>query len=73
MNRDRHFPTMSRDTPSCAATAVFGAPSAHASTIRDRIANACDDFARRVHRNNVSRSSSVSTNNPCAFPGIRKV
>jgi hypothetical protein len=62
-----------RDTPNWAATRVFGVPSAHANTIRARIANACDDVARRVHRTNVCRSSSDSTNNPCAFPGIHQV
>jgi hypothetical protein len=36
-------------------------PSPQASTIRDRNANTCDDFARRDHRSNCSRSSSVST------------
>jgi hypothetical protein len=61
-NRDRHLPTMSRETPSCAATRVFGVPSAHANTIRARIANACDDITRRVHRTNVCRSSSDNTN-----------
>jgi hypothetical protein len=64
---------MSRETPSCAATRVFGVPSAHANTIRARIANACDDFARRVHRVNVCRSSSDNTNDPCAFPDIRQL
>jgi hypothetical protein len=64
---------MSRDTPSCAATWVFGVPSAHANTILARIANACDDFARRVHRVNTARSSSDNTNKPCALPGIHQV
>jgi hypothetical protein len=46
--------TMYRDTPSRAATCVFGSPSAHANTIRARDANARDDFARRAHRVNDS-------------------
>jgi hypothetical protein len=37
-------------------------PSAHANTIRDRNANACAELARRDHRVNVFRSSSVSVN-----------
>jgi hypothetical protein len=64
---------MSRDTPSCAATRVLGVPSAHANTILARIASACDDFARRDHRVNVCRSSSESTNKPCALPGIHQL
>jgi plasmid maintenance system antidote protein VapI len=39
--------TVSRDTPSAAATAVTVAPSALASTIRDRSASACDVLRRR--------------------------
>jgi hypothetical protein len=72
-NRDRHFPTMSLETPNWAATRVFGVPSAHANTIRARIARACDDFARRVHRPNASRSSSDNTNKPRALPGITQM
>ena len=73
MNRDRHLPTMSRDTPSRAATRVLGVPSAHANTIRARDASACDDFARRAHRVSVCRSSSDNTREPRALPGIPKV
>ena len=70
INRDRHVPTMSRETPSLAATCVFGVPSAQANTILARIAKACDVFARRVHPVNVARSSSDNTTTPCALPGI---
>ena len=43
-------------------------PSAHANTIRDRDANACDDVAYRDHRTSVSRSSSVNTNTAFGRP-----
>jgi hypothetical protein len=39
-NRRRHFPTVGTLTPSRAATSMFEAPSAQASTIRARDANA---------------------------------
>ena len=39
-NRDRHFATVAREIPRASATCVFAAPSAHASTIRDRSASA---------------------------------
>jgi hypothetical protein len=56
-------------TRNSAATSLFTAPgSAHANTIRDRNANACDDFARRDHRTSVSRSSSVNTNSAFGRP-----
>jgi hypothetical protein len=48
-NRDRHLLTVFRETPNTCATSPFEAPSAHASTIRDRKANACDVFRRRDH------------------------
>ena len=54
--------------PSFAATCLLASPSAHASTIRDRNANACDDFARRAHRTNCARSSSVNTNSAFGRP-----
>jgi hypothetical protein len=40
----------------------FTAGSAHASTMRDRTASACDDFGRRDQRISVSRSTSDNTN-----------
>jgi hypothetical protein len=50
--------------------------------IRDRIARTCDDFARRDHRINVARSSSVNTSGgvgrpvlgiPPVYPLIRRI
>jgi hypothetical protein len=48
-NRRRHLETMSRDTPSLAATSPIVPPAAHRNTIRDRIANAYAVFRRRAH------------------------
>jgi len=48
-NRRRHLPTVGWDTPNFAATALLDRPSPQARMIRDRNANACDDFARRDH------------------------
>jgi hypothetical protein len=39
---------------------LFDIPAAHASTIRERNAKACADFARRDHRSSWSRSAAVS-------------
>jgi len=58
-NRDRHFETMSRETPRSAATVLFDPPAAQARTIRDRSASACAVFRRRDHAVSVRRSSSV--------------
>src|SRR5690606_28922006 len=55
-------------TPNRVATSVLDAPAAHSSTIVDRNANACDDFLRRAHRVNCSRSSSVSTSSDFGRP-----
>jgi hypothetical protein len=47
----------------CAAICLFVSPgTAQANTIRERNANACADFARRVHLSNCARSSSVNIN-----------
>ena len=59
-NRPRHLRTVSRETFSSAATAVIGAPSAQASTIRDRRASACDVLRRRAHPSRTCRSSALS-------------
>jgi hypothetical protein len=61
-NRRRHFPTVAGDTPHAAATSVLERPSADPSTIRERNANAWEDFRRRSHRINCSRSVSVNSN-----------
>ena len=55
-NRRRHFPTVADDTPHSAATSLFARPSAHFKTIRERNANAWEDFRRRSQRTNCSRS-----------------
>jgi hypothetical protein len=49
-NRRRHLPTVASVTRNSPATSLFDSPSAHRSTIRDRSASACADFARRDHR-----------------------
>lgn len=66
-NRDRHLPTVRRDTPSLSATAALLAPSAHAE-IRDRNANCYELVRRLVHRSSVSRSSPVSTSSAFGRP-----
>src|SRR5215217_8829097 len=67
-NRRRHVPTVCGHTPNSAATCLFAFPSAQPSTIRLRNARACDDFARRDQRSNVSRSSSVNTTSATGRP-----
>ena len=65
-NRRRHLPTVAGTTASLAATCWLSSPSAHASTIFDRNANDCADFARRDQAHSCSRSSSANTNRPSA-------
>jgi hypothetical protein len=60
-NRDRHFDTVARDTPSWLATSPIVAPSAHCNTIRDRSANACAVFRRRDQPTSADRSSPDNT------------
>jgi hypothetical protein len=68
-NRRRHLLTVFGATLRSAATCLFVAPgAAHASTIRDRSARACADFARRDHRTSCSRSTSESTNSTLGRP-----
>src|SRR5512144_3087026 len=67
MNRARHLPTVADEQPNRVAT-VLSVPSAHASTIRDRNANACADFARRDQHTSCSRSSLVRTNETLGRP-----
>ena len=67
-NRRRHIPTVCGQTPKSAATCLLVLPAAQPNTIRHRCANACEDFARRAHRCNVSRSSSVNTNSATGLP-----
>ncbi len=59
-SRVRHFVTMSVLTDNFSAISLLGSPSAHANTIRQRIATASDELRRRAHRVNWSRSASVS-------------
>lgn len=68
MNRNRHLPTVAPAHPRSAATVLLPAPSGQASTIRERNARACEDFRRRAHRCNCSRSSSVTTNSAFGSP-----
>jgi len=58
-NRDRHFDTVSRDTPSSAATSPIVPPAAHLSTIRDRSASTRAVVRRRAHAPSAARSLSV--------------
>ncbi len=67
-NRDRHLPTVGCDTPTLPATSLLLSPSTQPSTIRDRNANACDDFRRRAHRTNCSRSWEVNSNSTFGRP-----
>jgi hypothetical protein len=60
-NRDRHLVTVPRATPSRAATAISGPPSAQASTIRARNASPCAVLRRFAQFSNVRRSASDST------------
>ena len=68
-NRPRQRVTGPRITRNSAATCLFVAPSAQASTIFARSANACAVFARRDHRVSCSRSASVSTSSAFGRPG----
>jgi len=61
----RHFDTVCRVHSSSLATSWFATPAAHASTIRDRRANACAVLRRRAHACSCSRSASF--NLTCAF------
>src|SRR3981189_532939 len=63
-----HLVPVCGQTPNRAATSLFVEPSAHASTIRARNANACEVFARRVHRDRVSRSTSDNTSSAFGRP-----
>jgi hypothetical protein len=70
-NRDRHLVTVGREMPSLAATSALLAPSAQASTIRQRSASAWPDVARRAHRCSVIRSSSESASSGSLGPRRR--
>src|SRR5664279_1487967 len=66
--RLRHLPTVGCETPNRAATSLFGMPSAHSRTIRDRSARACAEDRRRAHRCNCFRSSDVNSSNAFGRP-----
>src|SRR5829696_681133 len=57
-NRRRHLATVAACTPNCSPTSTFDKPSAQASTIRQRNANAWLLLRRCAHRCSVWRSSS---------------
>src|SRR6266852_4629297 len=59
--RLRHLATVARLTPSRAATAMLGPPSAQASTIRARKASPCAVLRRLAQLLNVRRSAPVNT------------
>src|SRR5665648_1183656 len=59
---------LAAEQPSCAATVLLSAPSAHPSTTRERSASACEDFLRRAQRTNWPRSSSVSVSSALGRP-----
>ena len=67
-NRARHLPTVALEHRRSAATLLLSAPSAHASTMRERNASDCVDFARRVHRSSCSRSWSSRINGAFGRP-----
>jgi hypothetical protein len=52
---------------------LLSAPPAHASTILDRNANACADFARRDHETSWERSASVNTNSAFGRPVLTTI
>lgn len=60
--RCRHPMTVGRDTPTCAAIAVFPSPSAASNTIRARCASPARTLDERVNRSRWPRSPSRSSN-----------
>ncbi len=55
--RRRRLPTVTGLHPSSSAISEWVRPSAQPKTIRQRSANACDDFCPRAQRSSVARSS----------------
>jgi len=68
-NRDRHFDTVSRETPRSAATALFEPPPAQAKMIRDRWTRAWVVLRRRDHASSARRSSPVRLRGTIFGPG----
>ncbi len=60
--RWRHFPTVARVTPTAAATASLGQPSAASRTISARRTNPCGRLRELAIDSNCSRSDSVKSN-----------
>ncbi len=74
-NRSRHFPTVAPVMCSFRATSELLIPCPQLSTIRARIAMACDDFGLRAIMLNFSRSASTISSDflgrPVACPSMR--
>ena len=67
-NRARHRFTVPAVTRRSAATCLFDAPRAQASTIFDRMARLCADVARRAHRVSCASSAAVRTRSAFGRP-----
>lgn len=67
-NRACHLVTVDRATPNCRATWLFEVPSAQASTILQRNANAWALLGRLAQRCSVDRSWADSTNGASHWP-----
>jgi uncharacterized protein (DUF3084 family) len=70
-NRARHLITVDRATPSCRATWLLEVPSAQASTIRHRNANAWALLGRSAQRCSVACSWAASTSGASSGPRRR--
>jgi hypothetical protein len=71
MSRERHLVTVGLEMPIRSATAWLLWPSAQASTIRQRSANAWLELRRRAYRSRVACSSSVRASSGSLGPGRR--
>ena len=67
-NRRRHLPTVCRVTRQRLATSLLSTPCAHASTMREHNANACEVLCRRVHSTNWLYSCMVNFNSTSCGP-----
>ena len=68
--RWRHLPTVARVTPTAAATASLGQPSAASRTISARRTNPCGRLRECAIDANCSRSDSVSSNGANGRPKV---
>ena len=66
----RHLPTVARVTPTIAASASLGQPSAASRTISARRTNPCGRLRERAIDANCSRSDSVSSNGANGRPNV---